>query len=71
MTGEMINKYHEFFGDVWNLFYKYKTPMENDTYWKVFMQEAEQLMEKHGNTEFVRTIITQVVFEMERIWKIN
>ncbi|MCR5835993.1 MAG: hypothetical protein K6G88_05780 [Lachnospiraceae bacterium] len=68
MTEKRLKLYYQFVCDVWKLFFKYRNPRDNDSYWELLMDEAEKLTLKYGNTEFVRKITLQVVLELEKIY---
>ena len=66
-------RYFRFFQDLWRFFKVHSNPVSADIWWQRLAQEADQLADRYGDTEFVRKRISAVVWEIDRAYgeKIN
>ena len=69
MNSKKLMNYYTVFMDAWQLFKKYSEPIENDEFWKSFVDEADELYKKHGQVPFSDKLIGLVVEEIENEWK--
>ena len=66
-------QYFRFFQDLWRFFKDHSDPVSADSWWQRLAQEADQLADRYGDTEFVRKMILAAVWEIDRAYgeKIN
>jgi len=58
----------EIFNDVWFFYKKYvmEEIVDSDTYWEAVQNSATEIIKKHGRDPFARSLIGDVIMELER-----
>ena len=66
-------RYFKFFQDLWRFFKDHADPVSADSWWARLAEDGVALADRYGNTEFVKKMITAVVWEIDRAYqeKIN
>ena len=62
-------QYFRFFQDLWRFFKDHSDPVSADSWWQRLAQEADQLADRYGDTEFVRKMILAAVWEIDRAYR--
>ena len=63
------NLYFRFFQDLWRFFKAHTEPVSDDGWWQRLADQADQLADRYGNTEFVIRMTSMVVWEIDRIYQ--
>ena len=63
------NLYFRFFQDLWRFFREHAEPVSADIWWQRLADQADQLADRYGNTEFVIRMTSMVVWEIDRIYQ--
>ena len=64
-----IMTYFRFFQDLWRFFKNHADPVSADSWWQRLADQAEQLADRYGGTEFVIRMTSMVVWEIDRIYQ--
>ena len=70
MNDEDRKKYHQIFVDCWRLFLKYQNPQrsyDQGQIWKNFQEDAHEVYERHGQSEFAKELLLAVYGELGKI----
>ncbi len=69
MTEKILKNYFVIFTDCWELFKKYSAVSGEDDYWDALSGDADLLYRKHGSHGFSSVIISEVLAELERLYR--
>ena len=61
--------YFKFFQDLWRFFKDHSNPVSADIWWQRLADQADQLADRYGNTEFVTRMVSTAVWEIDRIYR--
>ncbi|MBO7726914.1 MAG: hypothetical protein J6S50_00525 [Oscillospiraceae bacterium] len=61
--------YFRFFQDLWRFFKNHAEPVSADSWWQRLADQADELANRYGNTEFVIRMTSIVVWEIDRIFQ--
>ena len=64
-----VTQYFRFFQDLWRFFREHAEPVSADNWWQRLADQADQLADRYGNTEFVIRMTSMVVWEIDRIYQ--
>lgn len=64
-----LTQYFRFFQDLWRFFREHADPVSADSWWQRLADQAEQLADRYGGTEFVIRMTSMVVWEIDRIYQ--
>ena len=64
-----ITQYFRFFQDLWRFFRGHADPVSADSWWQRLADQADELADRYGNTEFVIRMTSMVVWEIDRIFQ--
>ena len=62
-------QYFRFFQNLWRFFKDHSEPVSADSWWQRFADEADQLADRYGNTEFAVRMISAVVWEIDKRYR--
>ena len=62
-------RYFRFFQDLWRFFKDHSNPVSADIWWQRLADQADQLADRYGNTEFVTRMVSTAVWEIDRIYR--
>lgn len=62
-------QYFRFFQDLWRFFRDHAEPVSADSWWQRLADQADQLADRYGNTEFVTRMVSTAVWEIDRIYR--
>jgi len=63
------NLYFRFFQDLWRFFKDHAEPVSDDGWWQRLADQADQLADRYGNSEFVIRMTSMVVWEIDRKYR--
>jgi len=69
MTESELKLHYGLYADLWKLFKKYSSPVADDMFWENLKNEANELYERYGATDFITNEVVNLQLEIERIWK--
>ena len=64
-----VTQYFRFFQDLWRFFRDHADPVSADSWWQRLADQADQLADRYGRTEFVVRMTSMVVWEIDRIYQ--
>lgn len=64
-----VTQYFRFFQDLWRFFREHAEPVSADSWWQRLADQADQLADRYGNSEFVIRMTSMVVWEIDRIYQ--
>ncbi len=61
--------YFDIYRSVWDFHKRFSLVKEGEFYWDFLMAESQRIAETHGNSEFVISLLTAVVCELDRTYR--
>lgn len=62
-------QYFRFFQDLWRFFKAHSEPVSDDGWWQRLADQAEQLADRYGGTEFVIRMVSATIWEIDRKYR--
>lgn len=67
MSEAELKRYFAVYTECWKMFRSYSEPKDNDEFWQALVDEAEEIVNRNGKTEFAKAIAIATINEIERI----
>ena len=64
-----IMTYFRFFQDLWRFFREHAEPVSADSWWQRLADQADELADRYGGTEFVTRMTSTVIWEIDRLFQ--
>jgi hypothetical protein len=62
-------QYFRFFQDLWRFFKDHAEPVSDDGWWSRLADQADELANRYGGTEFVTRMTSAVIWEIDRLFQ--